>query len=102
MKKILLLLGIILTISSGAQVCSELFISEYVEGPGNNNAIDRTKILRSLSIILVKLSVWINPPEDIVVKDKLTESRSLIFTKLNKKIKKRVDKKYIIKILIKL
>ena len=40
MKKILLSLGIILTINMSAQVCSELFISEYVEGPGNNNAIE--------------------------------------------------------------
>ena len=40
MKKILLLLGAILTISANSQDCSELFISEYVEGPGNNNAIE--------------------------------------------------------------
>ena len=40
MKRILLSLGAILTISLSAQDCSELFISEYVEGPGNNNAIE--------------------------------------------------------------
>jgi len=40
MKKFLLSLGIILTMNMSAQVCSELFISEYVEGPGNNNAIE--------------------------------------------------------------
>ena len=32
--------SIILASSAGAQDCSELFISEYVEGPGNNNAIE--------------------------------------------------------------
>ena len=32
--------SIILAASAGAQDCSELFISEYVEGPGNNNAIE--------------------------------------------------------------
>jgi len=40
MKRILLSLGAILTISMSAQDCGELFISEYVEGPGNNNAIE--------------------------------------------------------------
>ena len=40
MKKILLSLGTILTIGASSQDCSELFISEYVEGPGNNNAIE--------------------------------------------------------------
>ena len=40
MKKILLSLTAILTISINAQDCSDLFISEYVEGPGNNNAIE--------------------------------------------------------------
>jgi hypothetical protein len=40
MKRILLSLGAILTINMSAQDCGELFISEYVEGPGNNNAIE--------------------------------------------------------------
>ena len=42
MKRILLSLATILTISMSAQTldCTELFISEYVEGPGNNNAIE--------------------------------------------------------------
>jgi len=40
MKRILLSLGAILTISMSAQDCSELFISEYIEGPGNNNGIE--------------------------------------------------------------
>ena len=42
MKKILLSLAVILTISMSAQIldCSELFISEYVDGPFNNNAIE--------------------------------------------------------------
>ena len=39
-----------------------------------------------VSIILDKLSVGINPPEDIVVKARLKESKSLILIKLNKKI----------------
>jgi len=40
MKKILLSLSVIFAINITAQDCSELFISEYVEGPGNNNAIE--------------------------------------------------------------
>jgi len=42
MKKILLSLAVILTISMSAQTldCTELFISEYVDGPGQNNAIE--------------------------------------------------------------
>ena len=42
MKKILLILAVILTANLNAQVapCSDLFISEYVEGPANNNAIE--------------------------------------------------------------
>jgi hypothetical protein len=40
MKRILLSLVTILTINANSQVCSELFMSEYVEGPGNNNAIE--------------------------------------------------------------
>ena len=42
MKKILLITAVILTANLNAQVtpCSDLFISEYVEGPANNNAIE--------------------------------------------------------------
>ena len=42
MKKTLLLLSMLFTIGLNAQItdCSELFISEYIEGPGNNNAIE--------------------------------------------------------------
>ena len=40
MKKTLLSLSIIFTMNINAQDCSELFISEYIEGPGNNNAIE--------------------------------------------------------------
>ena len=40
MKRILLSLGAILTISMSAQDCAELFISEYIESINNNNAIE--------------------------------------------------------------
>ena len=42
MRKILLSISILFAMSANAQLldCSELFISEYVEGPGNNNAIE--------------------------------------------------------------
>jgi hypothetical protein len=42
MKKILLLVIVSFTINLNAQIvdCAELFISEYVEGPSNNNAIE--------------------------------------------------------------
>ena len=40
MKKNLLLIAVILTANLNAQDCSDLFISEYVEGPSNNNAIE--------------------------------------------------------------
>ncbi|HIE72863.1 MAG TPA: T9SS type A sorting domain-containing protein [Flavobacteriales bacterium] len=42
MKKILLSLSVLFAMSANAQLldCSELFISEYIEGPGNNNAIE--------------------------------------------------------------
>jgi len=40
MKKILLSLSVIFAINITAQDCSELFISEYIEGPGNNNGIE--------------------------------------------------------------
>ena len=40
MKKASLLLAVIITTSLNAQVCSDLFISEYVEGPAQNNALE--------------------------------------------------------------
>ncbi|WP_107037997.1 lamin tail domain-containing protein [Brumimicrobium mesophilum] len=40
MKKVLLSLGLLLSASVSAQDCSELFISEYVEGWSNNKAIE--------------------------------------------------------------
>tara|TARA_B100001105_G_scaffold214427_1_gene179639 strand:+ start:367 stop:507 length:141 start_codon:yes stop_codon:yes gene_type:complete len=43
--------------------------------------------------ILGKFPVGRKPPEDIVVKAKLNASKSLIFTKLYKKITKIVEKK---------
>ena len=42
MRKILLSISMLFAISANAQLldCAELFISEYVEGPANNNAIE--------------------------------------------------------------
>ena len=40
MKQILLSMSVLFAMSVNAQDCSELFISEYVEGPGQNNAIE--------------------------------------------------------------
>ena len=40
MKQILLSMSMLFAMSVSAQDCSELFISEYIEGPGNNNAIE--------------------------------------------------------------
>ena len=40
MKRTLFILSVFIGFSLNAQVCSDLFISEYVEGPGNNNAIE--------------------------------------------------------------
>lgn len=40
MKKILLSIGILLGFNVSAQECSDLFISEYVEGWGNNKALE--------------------------------------------------------------
>ena len=40
MKRILLSLSTVLTLGMNAQDCSELFISEYIEGPANNNSIE--------------------------------------------------------------
>ena len=40
MKKHLLSFTIIFAFNANSQECSELFISEYIEGPGNNNGIE--------------------------------------------------------------
>lgn len=40
MKKILLSIGLLISVAAGAQDCSDLFISEYVEGWGNNKALE--------------------------------------------------------------
>jgi len=40
MKQFLLSVSVLFAMSVNAQECSELFISEYIEGPGNNNAIE--------------------------------------------------------------
>ena len=40
MKQILLSVSLLFAMSVNAQECSELFISEYIEGPGNNNGIE--------------------------------------------------------------
>jgi len=40
MKQFLLYVSVLFAMSVNAQDCSELFISEYIEGPGNNNAIE--------------------------------------------------------------
>ena len=69
---------------------------------GNNKVIDKTKVCKSVSIMLDKFSVGIKPPDDIVVKAKLKASKSRISNKLYKNITKIVDTKYISKILIKL
>ena len=60
---------------------------------GNKRVIATTKICRSLPTILDNSFDGINPPEDIVVKAKLKELKSLISTMLYKKIAKIVDKK---------
>ncbi len=40
MKQILLPIAVIISATLNAQVCSDLFISEYVEGPAQNNGIE--------------------------------------------------------------
>ena len=39
-KKISIIIISLIYITTNSQDCSDLFISEYVEGPGNNNAIE--------------------------------------------------------------
>ncbi len=40
MRKYIFFISCILFFNASAQDCSDLFISEYIEGPGNNNAIE--------------------------------------------------------------
>ena len=40
MKQILLSLGLLLGVTVSAQDCSDLFISEYIEGWSNNKALE--------------------------------------------------------------
>tara|TARA_Y100000590_G_C15056035_1_gene764497 strand:+ start:328 stop:546 length:219 start_codon:yes stop_codon:yes gene_type:complete len=60
---------------------------------GNNKVIDKIKVCNLVSMIFDKFAVGINPPEDIVVKAKLKESKSLTSIKVYKKITKIVEKK---------
>ena len=53
----------------------------------------KIKFFGFVLIILDKLSVCINPPEDITVNDKFKASKSLILNKLYKKIIKIIEKK---------
>ena len=69
---------------------------------GKSREIDKIKICKSLDVISVRLFVERNPPEDITVKARLNESKSLILNKLYKKIIKIVERKQIKNILIKL
>tara|TARA_B100000686_G_C15913178_1_gene535923 strand:- start:53 stop:265 length:213 start_codon:yes stop_codon:yes gene_type:complete len=59
---------------------------------GNNNVVAKIKICKSLCMKFDKLSVGINPPEDIVVKARLKASSSLMSTRLYIKITKIVEK----------
>ena len=55
--------------------------------------IEKTNTCTLFIKIFDRLSFGIKPPEDILVKARLTESRSLKLVKVYKKIIKRVDKK---------
>ena len=60
---------------------------------GNNKVIEKRNVWKLLVNILDKLSLGINPPEDMLVKARLTESRSLKSVKLYKNIAKIVEEK---------
>ena len=60
---------------------------------GNSSVIDKRKSWVLLIIISDKRFFERNPPEDIVVKARLSESSNLMFTKLYKKMTKIVEKK---------
>ena len=49
---------------------------------GNKNVADKVTICKSFVIIEDKSSLEINPPAEIVVRAKLTESKNRIFTTL--------------------
>jgi hypothetical protein len=59
---------------------------------GKSKATDIAKICKLLYIIFDKLSVGTNPPAEIIVKDKLTESNNLRSAKESIKIIKNVEK----------
>ena len=58
---------------------------------GNNKANDITKVCKLLFMITDKLLVGMNPPAEIIVKDKLTESNNLKLVDESKKIIKKVE-----------
>tara|TARA_B100001123_G_C14339472_1_gene642452 strand:- start:74 stop:265 length:192 start_codon:yes stop_codon:yes gene_type:complete len=60
---------------------------------GNNKVIDRMKAFELSVIILERFSLGINPPEDMLVKARLNESRSLKSTNVYKKIQTIVEDK---------
>ena len=60
---------------------------------GNNSVIDKTKSWVLLITISDKRFFERNPPEDMAVKARLSESSNLMFTKLYKKMTKIVEKK---------
>ena len=60
---------------------------------GNNKVVEKTNICKLFIRIFDKLPSGINPPEDMLVKARLTESRSLKSVKLYKNITKIVDEK---------
>ena len=64
--------------------------------------MDKIKICKSFLTILDKFFSGMKPPDDIVVNARWRESNSLILVKVNKKIIKSVDIKYIVRILKKL
>ena len=73
-----------------------LVITSYIKKKlniGNNKVIDKIKVCNLVSMIFDKFTVGINPPEDIVVKAKLKQSKSLTSIKVYKKITKTVEKK---------
>ena len=60
---------------------------------GNSKVIEKINTCILFNKIFDKLSEGKNPPEDMLVKDKLTESRSLRPTKLYRRIMKIVENK---------
>ena len=59
----------------------------------NYKVVEKTNICKLLIRIFDKLSSGINPPEDMLVKARFTESRSRKSVKLYKNITKIVEKK---------